>query len=141
MPPTSRHGSSPGEATAHNASGKLAPHRMAGGRMAHRHRTMSSLKMCQGLMVSSGLMGQYGSESTIMYALHAIPSVSSTWHQPSASRAPAAPHTARTSHDPQPLPSASPIRNTARMMENTYTVEPSIIPINRVQTTSAPNAH
>ncbi len=27
------------------------------------------------------------------------------------------------------------------MMENTYTVEPSIIPINRVHTTSAPNAH
>src|ERR1035441_1295342 len=118
MPPTSRPGSSPGEATAPSASGKLAPHRMAGGRMAHRHRTMSSWKVCHGLMASSGLMGQYGSESAIMYAVHAIPSVSSTWHQPSASRAPGAPRTARTSHDPPPLPSASPIRNTARMMEN-----------------------
>jgi hypothetical protein len=27
------------------------------------------------------------------------------------------------------------------MMENTYTVAPSIIPINLVQTTSAPRAH
>ncbi len=36
---------------------------------------------------------------------------------------------------------ASPTRNTPKMIENTYTVEPSIIPIKRVQITSAPSAH
>ena len=48
------------------ASGKLAPHSSVGGRMAHRHRTMSSWKVNQGLVVSRGLMGQLGSELAIM---------------------------------------------------------------------------
>ena len=34
-----------------------------------------------------------------------------------------------------------PTRKTARMMEKTYTVEPSIMAIKRVQITSAPMAH
>src|SRR5437867_3429943 len=110
---------------------------MVGGRMAQRQRTMSSWKMYHWLVERSGLMGQYGRESAIMYAVQAIPRVRRSWHQPSASRG----FTVRDTHDPPTLPIASPIRNTARMMENTYTVAPSIIPMRRVHTTSAPSAH
>jgi hypothetical protein len=47
-----------GDATAATASGKLAPQSSVGGRMAQRQRTRSNWKMCHGLTVSSGLMGQ-----------------------------------------------------------------------------------
>ncbi len=62
---------------------------------------------------------------------------SKTWHHPSAS---SRPRSLRDEREPLPLPSARPIRNTARMMENTYTVAPISMPMSRVQTTSAPSA-
>jgi hypothetical protein len=58
-------------------------------------------------------MGQYGSEVEMIHAVHAMPSVSSTCDQARASRG----RTERSSIEPTPLPSARPIRNTARMME------------------------
>ena len=45
-------------ATAARASGKLAPHRHAGGRTAQRQRTRSSWKVYQGLGDSAGTIGQ-----------------------------------------------------------------------------------
>ena len=97
---------------------------------------MSSWKMCHGLTVSSGLMGQNGILLEIMYAVHAMPAASSAWHQPSAARG----EVTRSTHDPHRLPIARPTRNTARITEKTYTVAPSSIPSTRVQTTSAPSA-
>src|SRR6266404_3415834 len=47
----------------------------------------------------------------------------------------------RDRYDPTPLPSPSPTRNTARMIEKVYTVAPSIRDSKRVQITSAPSAH
>ena len=102
--PTVCPGSSPGRARAATASGKLAPQRIVGGRMAHRQRTISSWKVYQGLSVSSGLMGQYGSEVEMIHAVHAIPSVSSTCDQASARRG----RTERSSMEPMPLPSSEP---------------------------------
>ena len=46
----------------------------------------------------------------------------------------------RVSIEPTPLPIPSPIRNTARMIENVYTVAPRISDKILVQITSAPNA-
>jgi hypothetical protein len=97
------------------ASGKLAPHNSAGGRMAQKHRTMSSWKVNQGLVVRRGLMGQLGSELAIMYAVQATAKASRIWHHPRATRG----RTERTSQEPTVLPIARPIRKTASMMENT----------------------
>src|SRR5580700_5682098 len=118
------------------ASGKLAPHSSAGGRMVHKQRAISSWNVIHGLSARNGSMGQYGREPAIMYALHAVPSASSNWQQPSARRG----RTIRERYDPIQLPSAMPIRNTERMIENTYTVAPISMPIRRVHTTSAPRA-
>ena len=136
-PPTSRPGSWPRDATAASASGKLAPHRQAGGKTAHRHRTKSSWNVYQGLGESSGRIGQYGSEFEIMNAVQAIAATSSHWQTPSANRADAA---RRVRNAPRPPPIPRPIRKTARINENVYTVPPSINDSNRVQTTSAPRA-
>lgn len=64
-----------------------------------------------------------------------MPKVSRTWHQPSASLG-----REFFNREPARLPIASPIRNTAKMMEKTYTVAPSIMPMILVQITSAPRA-
>src|SRR2546430_10936996 len=71
-PPTSRAGSWPGSATDASASGKLAPHRIAPGSTAQRHRTKSSWKLNHASVVIDGLTGQYGSDWVSMYAVHAI---------------------------------------------------------------------
>src|SRR5579862_7756572 len=115
MPPTTRPESSSVVATAASASGKLAPHRIAGGRIAHRQRAISSWKMNHGLDVSRGLMGQYGSESAVIYAVQAKAIVSKAWQQPSASLG----RTVRANHAPPKLPIPMPIRKTARIIENT----------------------
>ena len=110
----------PREAAAASASGKLAPHSSVAGRIAHRQRAMSIWKLNQGLVLSMGLTGQYGSDSEIMYAVQKMPSVSSSCDQPSASRG----RIDRATQDPAVLPIPRPIRNTARMIEKTYTVAP-----------------
>ena len=71
-PPTSRPGSCPFRATAASASGKLAPHKIGPGSTAQNARTKSSWKLYQMLVVIDVLIGQYGSDSNSMYALHAI---------------------------------------------------------------------
>src|SRR4051812_45929640 len=72
-----------------------------------------------------------------MTAVQATAAVRSHWHAPSATLADAA-RLAVTA--PRPLPIPRPIRKTARMSENVYTVPPSISESSRVQTTSAPSA-
>src|SRR4029079_8217268 len=114
-PPTRRAGSFPPAATDDNASGKLAPQRMAPGSTAQRQRTKSSWKLNQGSVEIDGLIGQYGSDCVSMYAVHAIATQSSIWHHPSAGRGRAMrPAIA----DPRLLPIPSPSRKTARMSEN-----------------------
>ncbi len=115
MPPTIRPASRPREATAARASGKLAPHSKAAGRMAQVERARSIWKVNQGLVESTGLMGQYGSELASMQAVQATAPASSSWQQPRARRGRATP---RTSAAATPLPIPKPARNTARMMEN-----------------------
>ena len=62
-----------------------------------------------------GLIGQFGSEAVITHAVHATAPASSNWHTPKASRGRRA---TRASNAPTLLPSPSPARNTARMIEN-----------------------
>ena len=72
-----------------------------------------------------------------MAAVQAIAAARSNWHQPSANPG----RTAwRASSDPKLLPMPRPTRNTARIMENVYTVAPSSSDSRRVQITSAPRA-
>src|SRR6185437_322366 len=100
-----------GLATAASANGKLAPHNTAAGRMAHRQRAQSIWKVNQGLVVSRGSIGQYGSDTAICHAVQAMPAASSSWHQPSAARAVVRlPQLA-----PSALPRPRPIKNVARM--------------------------
>ena len=61
------------------------------------------------------LIGQYGSDSSSMYALHAIAPTLSSWHQPRAMRGRS---TLFAMIDPRLLPMPRPIRNTARINEN-----------------------
>src|SRR4051812_30481432 len=72
-----------------------------------------------------------------MTAVQAMAAVRANWQAPSASLADAAP---RATMAPRVLPIPRPIRNTARINENVYTVPPSISESKRVQTTSAPRA-
>src|SRR5713101_545695 len=72
-----------------------------------------------------------------MYAVHAIAPQSSTWHTPSATRGRLI---ARPIADPRLLPTPRPIRNTARINENVYTVAPKRSDNSRVHTTSAARA-
>ena len=81
--------------------------------------------------------GQNGTESDSMYAVHATAPASSNWQIPMATRGRTEP---RSMADADTLPIPMPTRNTARMMENVYTVAPSSRPSSRVQTTSAPSA-
>ena len=60
---------------------------MAAGRIAQRQRAMSIWNVYQGLVESSGLTGQYGSDSETMKAVHAIASVSRSWQTPKTPRA------------------------------------------------------
>ena len=115
MPPTNRPGSPSSLAAAARASGKLAPHSSAAGSSAHKQRTMSIWKVYQGLVESSGLIGQYGSECDNWYAVQATAPASSIWLQPSSALELRAP---RTAIEPLALPIAMPTRNTARMIEN-----------------------
>src|SRR5512138_2953877 len=105
-PPTRRPGSPPRSAIAARARGKLAPQRIAGGRIAHRQRTISSWNVCQGFVVSIGLIGQYGNERVMMKAVQAIPNASRIWHDPSATRG----DNALDRCDPAIVHNASPIR-------------------------------
>ena len=79
-------GSVAGAATDASASGKLAPQRMAPGSTANSAAHQIELELEPGLGASDGLIGQYGSESVRMYAVHAIAAHSASWHQPSATR-------------------------------------------------------
>src|SRR6185369_5555768 len=115
MPPTSCPGSPCSLAAAANARGKLAPHNSAAGSSAHKQRTMSIWNVYQGLVESSGLIGQYGSEFDSMYAVQATAPASSIWLQPSSALGFRA---SRASIEPPVLPIAMPTRNTAKMMEN-----------------------
>src|SRR5260370_343242 len=72
-----------------------------------------------------------------MYAVHAMAAASSIWLQPSSALGDFA---VRAVIAPPVLPMARPTRNTARMMENVYTVATSISPSRRVQITSAASA-
>src|SRR2546429_6960471 len=85
-PPTRRAGSSPGAATEASASGKLAPHRIAAGRTAHRQRTKSSCSVNQGSLEIDGLIGQYGIDCVSTCAVQAMAAHSSSWHQANATR-------------------------------------------------------
>src|SRR5262245_33395435 len=62
-PPASHAASCSVVATADNASGKLAPHRMAPGSTTHRQRARSSCSVNHGVVAMYGLIGQYGSDS------------------------------------------------------------------------------
>jgi hypothetical protein len=73
----------------------------------------------------------------IEYAAHAMLTMTSSWHQPSAVRGYAID---RAITDPTVLPIPSPNRNTARISEKVYTVAPSISDSRRVHTTSDPSA-
>ncbi len=66
------------------------------------------------LVVIDVLMGQYGSDFSSMYALHAMAPTFSNWHHPSATRGRVTPF-AMT--DPRLLPMPSPMRKTARISE------------------------
>src|SRR5271165_5003134 len=72
-----------------------------------------------------------------MNAVQAMAAVRSHWQAPSATCADAA---CRASNAPRLVPIPRPIRNTARIKENVYTVPPSTSESKRVQTTSAPSA-
>ena len=72
-----------------------------------------------------------------MCAVQAIAAASNIWQIPKAIRGDIVP---RARNDPTLLPIPSPTRNTAKMIENVYTVPPSISETSRVQTTSAPSA-
>ena len=114
-PPTRRAGSWPRVATAASASGKLAPHRMAPGSITQMARIRSSWNVKDRLVEIDGLMGQNGSELPVAYAAQASAAQMPTWHHPSAILGLAAP---RASADPRLLPMPSPVRNTARIIEN-----------------------
>ena len=67
------------------------------------------------LLLIDVLMGQYGSDSISMYALHAMAPTLSSWHHPSAMRGRS---TLFAMIDPRLLPMPRPIRKTARINEN-----------------------
>src|SRR5947209_6909083 len=118
------------------ASGKLAPHRNVAGTSANRQRPKSKRNFSHALAAILGSTLQYGSLRATMKDVQRMAAASRSWQQPSASRA----EVRRDSAAPAALPSPSPTRNTARMIENVYTVAPSISESRRVQTTSAPSA-
>src|SRR6202521_2749301 len=136
MPATGRAESSLFHAIAANAKGKLAPHRKAAGRMAQSARRRSSSKATQGPLDGDGWIGPYG-RTWMACAAQAIARVNITWHQPNISRGCARREALNAAAQ---LPIPIPTRNTARMMENVYTVAPSISDTRRVQITSAPSA-
>src|SRR5689334_19272812 len=113
MPPTMRAGSFPRDEAAAKASGKLAPHSRVAGRMVHRQRAISIWKLNQGLELSMGFTGQYGSDSAIMYAVQKMPNMSRSCDQPSASRG----RIDRAIQEPAVLPMPNPIKKTARIIE------------------------
>src|SRR5690242_3930871 len=86
MPPTSRPESPSASAAAARASGKLAPHKSAGGMIAQRQRTMSIWNVYQGLVESNGLTGHQGRELASCQAVHAIAAASAIWLHPSSIR-------------------------------------------------------
>src|SRR3954469_20445647 len=114
-PPTRRPGSCPRAATDASARGKLAPQRIAAGKTAQRHRTISSCTLSQGSVVSVTSTGQYGIDFISEYAAHTIVAHSSIWHQPSATRGF---FKLRDNADPRLLPIPRPKRNAARISAN-----------------------
>ena len=113
--PESRAGSSPSAAALAIANGKLAPHSSVGRKIVRIERKTSRSKLNHGLSDSHGSTGQNGSTCVTMYAVPAIDAARRIWQPPSANRGwPMC----RTNNEPAPLPSHSPIRKTARMMEN-----------------------
>src|SRR5439155_24350365 len=136
-PPTRRAGSWPGSAMEASARGKLAPHRIAPGSTAHSDRTRSSWKLNHGSVEIDGLIGQYGNDCVSMYAVQATAPHRAIWQTPSATRGRPTP---RASAEPRLLPMPRPIKNTARIRENVYTVAPKSSERRRVHTTSAASA-
>src|SRR5688500_13643803 len=98
-----------------SASGKLAPHRIAGGSTAKRQRARSSWKLIHGLVASDGFTGQNGIHADRTYDVHVMPATRSSWHQPNASRG-------RVSRgatiEPTLLPMPRPVRKTASTSAN-----------------------
>ena len=90
---------------------------------------MSSWKVYQGLVEREGLIGQFGSELVIIHATQAAVAANNIWQKPSNSRGRVV---VRDKNEPALLPIPSPIRNTARMIENVYTVAPNISDNKRV---------
>src|SRR5215470_8814460 len=88
-------------------------------------------------MVSVGLIGQYGSELFVMNADHAIATINRAWQMPRSLRGLVL---QRDMAEARLLPMPRPVRKTARMIENAYTLTPNSIDNNRVQITSAPRA-
>src|SRR5579885_381722 len=120
MPPTTCPESSFFSATAAaHARGKLAPQSKVGGSRANKHRLMSTRKVSQGVPVSKVPFGRKGNQAAIRYAVQAMPAAAKIWLHPNVLRAKTGPGLERSSQEAPPLPSASPIRNTARMIENT----------------------
>ena len=93
--------------------------------------------MNHGLEERVGLIGQYGRLRATMAAVQAMAAARHNWLQPSQKRGRGVP---RAATDPALLPIPNPSRNTDRMIENVYTVAPSISESRRVQITSAPSA-
>src|SRR5262245_39301438 len=114
MPATSRLESAWASAAAASASGKLAPHSSAAGRIAQRQRTTSIWNVYHGLVESSGFTGHQGRELASCHADHAIAAAKAIWLHPSNARGCQAP---RASIAPTLDPTASPTRKTARMIE------------------------
>ena len=93
--------------------------------------------MIHGLATADGLIGQYGSDRLMTYAVHAMEAQTPIWHQPSARRGRA---TRDDMAEPIVLPMPRPKRNTARISEKVYVVAPKSSERSRVQTTSAASA-
>ena len=72
-----------------------------------------------------------------MIAVQVIAATNKAWQAPKAKRGC---RRVPANNEPTLLPSPKPTRNTAKMIENVYTVPPSSSESSRVQTTSAPSA-
>src|SRR6185436_3073811 len=83
------------------------------------------------------MIGQYGSALETMWAVNAIAATSSSCAHASARRGD---WLLAAASDPTALPSASPIRNTARTTAKAYTAAPNVNASSRVQTTSPASA-
>ena len=97
-------------------SGKLAPHRIAGGRIAHRQRAISSWKMNHGLECQQRIDGPV--RQRIRDHVR-CPGESDGEQSLAAAQRQPGPHSPRQPRSRPKLPIPMPIRKTARIIENT----------------------